>query len=251
MVEFDVDGRTVAGYLAVPEGGRGPGVIVLHAWWGLVPFFEGVCDRLAAEGFVALAPDRYAGSPPLLPSRKPRPCSDARRIRSAPERTSWRLSISCRPTGLSAGEGGNIGHLGRGGLGALALRPQARCGGGGDRLLLKRGGILLRCACRLPGSLRRSGRMGANRGGAGDGGRPAGRRTGGDVLYLPGHRALVFRGGPSRILRCAGGGPRPGAHRAFPARASRVGLVSVRNAPVDGAWGSVGCHHTRCECGVE
>ncbi|HET7271574.1 MAG TPA: dienelactone hydrolase family protein [Rubrobacter sp.] len=59
MAEFEVDGGT--GYLAVPEGGHGPGVLVLHAWWGLTPFFEGVCDLLAAEGFVALAPDRYGG----------------------------------------------------------------------------------------------------------------------------------------------------------------------------------------------
>jgi carboxymethylenebutenolidase len=61
MVEFDADGRMVGGYLAVPEGGHGPGVLVLHAWWGLSPFFEDVCDRLASEGFVALAPDRYGG----------------------------------------------------------------------------------------------------------------------------------------------------------------------------------------------
>ncbi len=61
-MEFKVDGGTAAGYLAVPEGERGPGVPVLHTWWGLTPFFEGVCDRLAAEGFVALAPDRYSGS---------------------------------------------------------------------------------------------------------------------------------------------------------------------------------------------
>ena len=48
-------------YLAVPEGGTGPGVLVLHAWWGLTPDFSGVCDRLAAAGFVALAPELYAG----------------------------------------------------------------------------------------------------------------------------------------------------------------------------------------------
>lgn len=61
MVEFEVEGGTANGYLAVPEGGHGPGVLVLHAWWGLTPFFEGVCDLLASQGFVALAPDRYGG----------------------------------------------------------------------------------------------------------------------------------------------------------------------------------------------
>ncbi len=59
--EFDINGRTVAGYLALPGRGSGPGVLVLHAWWGLTPFFEGVCERLAEEGFVAFAPDRYSG----------------------------------------------------------------------------------------------------------------------------------------------------------------------------------------------
>jgi carboxymethylenebutenolidase len=47
--------------VTVPEGGEGPGVLVLHAWWGLTPFFRGLCDRLAGAGFVALAPDLFAG----------------------------------------------------------------------------------------------------------------------------------------------------------------------------------------------
>jgi carboxymethylenebutenolidase len=47
-------------YLAVPEGGTGAGVLVLHAWWGLTSVFTDVCDRLAAEGFVAMAPSLYA-----------------------------------------------------------------------------------------------------------------------------------------------------------------------------------------------
>ncbi|HYP02648.1 MAG TPA: dienelactone hydrolase family protein [Pyrinomonadaceae bacterium] len=61
MVEFKSNGATAAGYLAVPESGTGAGVIVIQEWWGLVPHIKGVCERFAAEGFVALAPDLYHG----------------------------------------------------------------------------------------------------------------------------------------------------------------------------------------------
>ncbi len=49
------------GYLALPRSGGGPGVLVLHAWWGLSDTIKDACDRLAREGFVACAPDLYHG----------------------------------------------------------------------------------------------------------------------------------------------------------------------------------------------
>jgi carboxymethylenebutenolidase len=49
------------GCLELPFTGKGPGVLVLHAWWGLNPFFRDLCQRLAVEGFVAFAPDLYHG----------------------------------------------------------------------------------------------------------------------------------------------------------------------------------------------
>lgn len=60
-VEFKANGRTANGYLAIPAQGSGPGVIVIQEWWGLVDHIKDVCDRFAAEGFVALAPDLFHG----------------------------------------------------------------------------------------------------------------------------------------------------------------------------------------------
>ena len=61
MVEFPSNGGKTAGYLATPKSGKGPGVLVIQEWWGLVGHIKNVCDRFAAEGFSALAPDMYHG----------------------------------------------------------------------------------------------------------------------------------------------------------------------------------------------
>lgn len=61
MTNFQSNGGTASGYLSLPASGKGPGVIVIQEWWGLVPHIKDVCDRFAAEGFVALAPDMYHG----------------------------------------------------------------------------------------------------------------------------------------------------------------------------------------------
>ena len=62
-VEYpDADGETLMGYLARPESGEpAPAVIVIQEWWGVDAHIRDVTNRIAQEGFVALAPDLYHG----------------------------------------------------------------------------------------------------------------------------------------------------------------------------------------------
>lgn len=62
MIEFASNGGTAPGYLARPESGSGPGLVVIQEWWGLNDHIKEVADRFAAEGYVALAPDLYHGT---------------------------------------------------------------------------------------------------------------------------------------------------------------------------------------------
>lgn len=54
--------ETIKGFLAEPEGkGPFPAIVVIHEWWGLSDWVKGNAKRLAAQGYVALAPDLYRG----------------------------------------------------------------------------------------------------------------------------------------------------------------------------------------------
>ena len=57
-----INGEDVPGIIALPPSGSGPAVIVIQEWWGLVPHIQHVVQRLAEEGFVALAVDHYRGA---------------------------------------------------------------------------------------------------------------------------------------------------------------------------------------------
>ena len=49
-------------YLSLPKGeGPFPGVVVIHEWWGLNVHVKHWADRLAADGYAALAVDLYGG----------------------------------------------------------------------------------------------------------------------------------------------------------------------------------------------
>jgi carboxymethylenebutenolidase len=51
-----------SGYLALPSGGgKHPAVIVIQEWWGLNDWVKMQTERLADQGYVALAVDLYRG----------------------------------------------------------------------------------------------------------------------------------------------------------------------------------------------
>jgi carboxymethylenebutenolidase len=66
-VNIDVPGRTakVSTFVAYPERkDKAPVVIVIHEVFGLTDWVRGVADRLAGDGFIAVAPDMLSGKGP-------------------------------------------------------------------------------------------------------------------------------------------------------------------------------------------
>src|SRR4051812_15289442 len=63
VVYATVGGKQVKGYLVRPSAAKGPlpGIIVVHEWWGLNDNIRKTADRLAGEGYEALAVDLYDG----------------------------------------------------------------------------------------------------------------------------------------------------------------------------------------------
>jgi carboxymethylenebutenolidase len=62
IVSFPSQGSMASGYLSRPKGQvTGPAVVVIQEWWGLDSGIKEMANRLAAAGFVALAPDLYRG----------------------------------------------------------------------------------------------------------------------------------------------------------------------------------------------
>lgn len=66
-----IDGREVRGYLAAPRDAAAdvPGILVIHEWWGLNDNIRTMAERLAGEGYRALAVDLYAGESADTPER--------------------------------------------------------------------------------------------------------------------------------------------------------------------------------------
>jgi len=124
IIEFPSNGDADRGYLALPATGSGPGVIVIQEWWGLVDHIKDVCDRFAAEGFVALAPDLYWGKTVSEPDEAGKEMMAMRMDRAARD-MSGAVDELRRRTGRDGV--GVIGFCMGGGLALVlaALRPDA------------------------------------------------------------------------------------------------------------------------------
>jgi carboxymethylenebutenolidase len=61
-VQFPSGTETVSGFLAMPEKpGRYPALVVVHEWWGLTDWVKEQAQKLADQGYIALAVDLYKG----------------------------------------------------------------------------------------------------------------------------------------------------------------------------------------------
>jgi carboxymethylenebutenolidase len=126
MVSFPSNGSSAEGYLAVPESGSGPGVVVIQEWWGIVPHIKDVCDRFAAAGFCALAPDLYHGKTTTEPDEAGK-LMMALNIQQAATEMSGAVDYLLSHPATSTSHVGVVGYCMGGGL-ALVLacrRPDA------------------------------------------------------------------------------------------------------------------------------
>jgi carboxymethylenebutenolidase len=124
-IEFPTSVGPTHGYLAVPAGEQGPATIVLQEWWGLDDHIRSVCDRLASEGFFALAPDLYGGETTTQPSEAEQKLMALSMDRVEPQMCGAAEYLSKQP-GFEGSGVGSVGFCLGGGLSvwAAATCPQ-------------------------------------------------------------------------------------------------------------------------------
>ena len=69
VIYATIDGKPVRGFRSRPKGAKkdAPALVVVHEWWGLNDNIRAATERLAGEGYVALAVDLYNGSVATTP----------------------------------------------------------------------------------------------------------------------------------------------------------------------------------------
>jgi carboxymethylenebutenolidase len=122
-IEFPTSVGPTHGYLAVPAGEQGPATIVLQEWWGIEEHIRSVCDRLAAEGFFALAPDLFDGQTTTQPSEAEQKLMALSMDRVEPQMCGAAEYLSRQP----GFEGEGVGALGFCLGGGLSVWAAATC----------------------------------------------------------------------------------------------------------------------------
>lgn len=122
-IEFPTGAGSAPGYLAVPEGESGPATVVLQEWWGLDEHIRSICDRLAGEGFFALAPDLYRGETTAQPSEAEQKMMALSMDRVEPQMCGAAEHLASQP-GFA---GNGVGALGFCLGGGLAVWAAATC----------------------------------------------------------------------------------------------------------------------------
>ncbi|HEV3282872.1 MAG TPA: dienelactone hydrolase family protein [Solirubrobacteraceae bacterium] len=122
-IEFPTSAGSTPGYLAVPEAGHGPATIVLQEWWGVDEHVRSICDRFAAEGFYALAPDLFRGETTTEPSE----AQQKMMALSMPEVEKDMCGAADYLASLPRVEGSGIGAVGFCLGGGLAVWAAATC----------------------------------------------------------------------------------------------------------------------------
>jgi len=122
-IEFAAGAGTTPGYLAVPAGERGPATIVLQEWWGLDEHIRSICDRFAAEGFYALAPDLYRGETTVQPGE-----AQQKMMALAMDQVQTDMCSAAEYLGAQPGvEGAGVGSVGFCLGGGLSVWAAAHC----------------------------------------------------------------------------------------------------------------------------
>ncbi len=115
-VQFPSNGERGSGYLARPDLDEPkPGVIVIQEWWGLNAHIRDVTERIAQQGFVALAPDLYHGKTVAEPNDAQKAAMELDRARAMKEIDGAVAYLKAQPY-ISSKKIGVIGFCMGGGL---------------------------------------------------------------------------------------------------------------------------------------
>ncbi len=95
-------------YFVSPVSGPGPGLLVLHSWWGLTQSVKRIADRLSDHGYTVLVPDLLGGVSP-----KDFEAASAVLMEASPDRLAGMTAASARVLAeKSFPPGGPVGVVG-------------------------------------------------------------------------------------------------------------------------------------------